>query len=77
VFAKKYSGYRVMAKNIRFWSLLILLLSVASITRKLLKTTHMHTEERSVHKKTILFLTNSLDITTYRNRLFLDTFVYS
>ena len=36
VFAK-----RLMAKNKRFWSLLILLLSVASIRRKLFKTTHI------------------------------------
>ena len=35
------------AKNNRFWSLLIFILSVASIRRKLFKTTH--TEERSVH----------------------------
>ena len=35
------------AKNKRFWSLLILLLSVASISRKLFKTTHA--EQRSVH----------------------------
>ena len=34
-------------KNKRFWSLLILLLPVASIRKKLLKTTH--DEERSVH----------------------------
>ena len=47
VLAKNERGYRLTAKNKRFWSLLILLLSVASIRRKLLKTTH--TEERSVH----------------------------
>ena len=46
VFAKNERGYRLTAKNKRFWSLLILLLSVASISRKLLKTTH--TEERIV-----------------------------
>ena len=41
-------GYRLNAIKKRFWSLLILLLSVASILRrKLLKTTN--TEERSVH----------------------------
>ena len=40
VFAKNERGYRLTAKNKRFWSLLILLLSVASISRKLLKTTH-------------------------------------
>ena len=47
VFAKNERGYRRNAKNKRFRSLLILLLSVASIRRKLLKT--IHTKERSVH----------------------------
>ena len=47
VFAKNERGYRLMAKNYSFWSLLILLLSVASVRIKLLKTTK--TEERSVH----------------------------
>ena len=36
VFAKNEKGYRHMAKNKCFWSLLFLLLSVASIRRKLL-----------------------------------------
>ena len=41
--------YRLLAKNNRFSSLiLILLLSVASIRRKLFKTTY--SEERSVHE---------------------------
>ena len=40
VFGKNERGYRLTAKNKRFLSLLILLLSVASIRRKLLKTTH-------------------------------------
>ena len=47
VFAKNERGYRLNAIKKRFESLLILLLSVASIRRKLLKTTN--TEERSVH----------------------------
>ena len=47
VFAKNEKGFGLTAKNKRFWSLLILLLSVASIRRKLLKTTH--TEECSIH----------------------------
>ena len=47
VFAKNERGYRLNATKKRFWSLLILLLSVASIRRKLLKTSH--TEERSAH----------------------------
>ena len=47
VFAKNERGYRLNAIKKRFWSLLILLLSVASIRRKLLKATN--TEERSVH----------------------------
>ena len=47
VFAKNERGYRRNAKNKRFWSLQILLLSVASIRRKLVKTTY--TEERRAH----------------------------
>ena len=47
VLAKNERGYRRNAKNKRFRSLLILLLSVASIRRKLLKK--IHTEERSAH----------------------------
>ena len=46
VFAKNERGYRLNAIKKRFRSLLILLLYVASIRRKLLKTTN--TEERSV-----------------------------
>ena len=40
VFAKNERGYRLNAIKKRFWPLLILLLSVASIGRKLLKTSH-------------------------------------
>ena len=47
VFAKNEGGYRFHPIKNRFWSLLILLLSVVSIRRKLLKTSH--TEERRVH----------------------------
>ena len=47
VFAKNKRVYRLSVKNKLFRSLLILLLSVVSIRRKLLKTTY--TEERSVH----------------------------
>ena len=47
MFAKNERGYRLAAKMKPFSLLLILILSVASIRRKLLKTTH--TEERSVH----------------------------
>ncbi len=43
VFAKNERGYKLIVKNNRFWSVLILLLSVGSIRRKLLKTTHTHT----------------------------------
>ena len=46
VFAKNERGNRLNAGKKRFWSVLILLLSVASIRRKLLKTTN--TEELSV-----------------------------
>ena len=44
---EKWKGYRLTAKNNRFWSLLILFLSVGSIRRKLIKTTY--NEKRSVH----------------------------
>ena len=52
VFAKNERGYKLTAKNKRFWielnwSLLLSLLSVAFIRRKLLTTTHA--KERSVH----------------------------
>ena len=47
VFAKNERGYRLNALKKRFWWLLILLLSVALIKRKLLKTTY--TEELNVH----------------------------
>ena len=47
LFAKNERGDRLSAIKKRFWSLLILLLSVASIKRKLIKTSH--TEERSAH----------------------------
>ena len=47
VFAKNERGYILSAIKKRFWSLLILLLSVASIRRKLLKTSH--TEQLSGH----------------------------
>ena len=40
VFTKNERGYRLNAIKKRFWSLLILLLSVASIRRTLLKTSH-------------------------------------
>ena len=49
VFAKNERGYRLNAIKKRILSLLILLLSVAFIRRKLLKTSH--TEERSAHTK--------------------------
>ena len=48
MFAKNERGYRLMAINKRFWSLLILLLLVTSIRRKLIKTTY--TKKRRVHK---------------------------
>jgi len=44
---EKWKGDRLNAIKKRFWSLLILLLSVTSIRRKLLKTTY--TEERSIY----------------------------
>ena len=86
VFAKNERGYRLTARNNCFWSLLMLLLSVASVRRKWEKTTHI--EERSVHpnsegcniqlwsKKKTKFQTNHLHITTNNHRLFFDVFVY-
>ena len=47
VFAKNERGFSLNAIKKRFWSILILLISIASIRRKLLKTTN--TEERSIH----------------------------
>ena len=88
--AKKELGYMLMAKDNRFWSLLILLLSVASIKRKLLKTTYteecresiVHTNSESCNnysdrKKSIQFQTNYSDITAYSHRSFFDAFVDS
>ena len=87
VFAKNERGYRLSAIKKRFWSLLILLLSVASIRRKLLKTSH--TEQLSGHtngekcniqlrpSKINLIQKNHSDITTYSHRLSFATFVYS
>ena len=49
VFAKIERGYRHTAKNNRFLSFLILLLSVTIKRRILLQTTY--TKERSVHTK--------------------------
>ena len=53
VFAKNERGYRLKAKNNRFWSLLILLLSVASKRRNLLYTPY--TAERSVHTNSEMY----------------------
>ena len=44
---EKWKGYRLNAIKKSVWSLLILLLSVASIRKKLIKTSY--TEERSAH----------------------------
>ena len=82
VFPKNKRGYIPKAKNYRFLSLLILLLSVVSIRRKLLKTTYG--EERSVHKiqKVVIYDSgrkknqfNKSDITTCSHRLSFDAFV--
>ena len=60
-----------MAKNKRFWSLLILLLSVASIRRKLLKNDTIHTNSESCNiqlgsqkKNNLIPNLNHSDITT-------------
>ena len=49
MFEENEKGYRLTAKNYRWWSLQTLLLSVAAIRRILLKTNL--TEERCVHTK--------------------------
>ena len=57
VFAKNERGYRLTVKNKRFWSLLILLRSVAYIRRKLLKMTEelsVHTNSESCNIRTFL-----------------------
>ena len=53
VSAKNERGYRLNAIKKRFWSILISLQSVASIRRKLLKTTN--TEERSIHTNSEIY----------------------
>ena len=70
VFAKNERGYRRNVKNKHFWSLLILLLSVASIRRKMLKTTH--TEELSVHtnSESCKFFRMQSKISSNQHRIF-------
>ena len=84
VFAKNGRGYRLPSKNIRWWLLLIWLVSVASIRRKLLITTH--TEERSVHtnsekvaifdsdRKKINLIINSKQISNILQPIIIDFF---
>ena len=88
-FVKNERGYRLTSKNYRFWSLLIFLLSVASIRRKVLKTTS--TEENiayiqiqkvaiyDLYRKIINLISNKSFryYTTYSHRLSFATFVYS
>ena len=84
--AKNERGCRLKAKNNRFRSLLLILpLSVASMRRKMLKTTY--TEEGSVttiqsqkvaiYNSDRYFQTNHSDITTYSHRLLFDAFIYN
>ena len=71
VFAKNVRGYTLNAIKKRFWSLLILLLSIASIRRKLLKT--INSEERSV----IQIQKDAATFNSDRKQLFFDAFVNS
>ena len=76
-------------KNKHVWSLLILLLSVASIRRKLLKTTFVEEHIASIQIRTVAIFNWDLeksinskqirysDITTNSHRLFFNAFVYS
>ena len=84
VFAKNERGYRFNAIKKRFWSLLILLLSVPFIRIKWLKTTHG--EERSVLQiqKVVTLNLNRKIINLFphksfsnSHRLSFATFVYS
>ena len=87
VLAKNEKGYRLTAKNNRAWSLLILLLSVASIMRKLLKTKLVPKKVESIqiekvatndsNHKNINLISNHSDITNNSHRLFFDAFVNS
>ena len=87
VLAKNEKGYRLTAKNNRAWSLLILLLSVASIMRKLLKTKLVPKKVESIqiekvatddsNHKNINLISNHSDITNNSHRLIFDAFVNS
>ena len=55
VFAKNERGYRLNAIKKRFWSLLILLLSVASIRRNLLKILKIHDFFVLISRNFVLF----------------------
>ena len=60
---------QVTAKNKRFWSLLILILSVASIRRKLLNTTHAEETEINISKSNsrIIKIKNIMKFDLYTN----------
>ena len=70
VFAKNERGYMLNAIKKRFWSLLILLLSVASIRRKLIKTSHIGMLTFLFYRKTIVSLWKR------RRKTFLKTIVF-
>ena len=56
VFTKNERGYRLTAKNYRWWSLLILLLSVASIRRNWKKRLFPSDAEKSLNLKVFSIL---------------------
>ena len=77
-------GYRLNAIKKRFWSLLILLLSVASIRKKLLKTKNVVSIQiqkdatfNSDRKQINLIPNKSFKITNNSQRLFFEAFVNS
>ena len=85
VFAKNEGGYRLNAIKKRFWSLLILLLSVASIRRKLLKITYTQEQIQKIatfntdHKIINLIPNNHSDkskICSDQKRLFFAVSIY-
>ena len=76
VFVKNERGYRFKCDKKRLWSLLILLLSVASIRSKLLKTTNTEDPIFNLNHKQINWIPNK-SFRYYSHRLFFDAFVNS
>ena len=72
VLAKNVRGYRHTAKSKRLWSLLIILPSVVSIRRKLLKTTHTERRKKKYYEiSTCIYAGFSNSTGNYENVVFL------